>query len=777
MPTQHHLVTRLRTLAESRTHRWAHSWVESGRLALVLALLVALALAAQVPGRASLDTVWGDEGTFLAMMQSLTLDGDLRFDERDAGRAAVAVGGRGHLILQRASGEADGSESAFAYSKPVIFPLLAAPFYALFGKLGFGELGPIAFNLLALGVALWLARRFLHSLAARHGDSRGLADLALVSFAGPAVVVPYAFWRMADSLQFSLALAGLVLIFGRSHRLTGWRGASWLGAVLLAALVTMRVSNGLLALIPVAVIVAVQGQHEGWLKGVKDSWRRAAAMLLGVVVSVLAFQLLTASLTGADNPYRAVRATFTPDTGYPVGPQADDVLKRFQENRASHFTRIDRPVVSTQVLFSSLYVWVGRHTGLCVYFPASLLLLWLAVRRSDPTGKVALLAFLGTLAFYVAWKPGNYFGGETFLGNRYLLPAYPALLVALRRLPPLRAWLPVWLLAALLLGSAMLSTARCHELRDASVVSKAGSDLCRGSQSHAHAGLFRLLPFESTSRRIEGVRDRYWAGEFVRFVDPWASVDSNSFELLSGSPPAEMSVAHWRNAQLQVLRARSTADEATLVVEHGGEEQRFAVGRNAAPNSRHEPWLSAEVVPEKPWRRHRFWFNEAPYWVGTYRLRLESPQADARAEVVFLGDPASISRAIAYEVVDDNWPERPLRVTLRNTSPLPWERDDPVRVTLRWRLLRPSGAGHLRHRLAESEPLRLPHDVGAGEVIELEVPVAWPAEPGRYEIEVDLVLEQVAWFSERLGSPVLRRTFVVPTFEVPAALLDPPSPD
>ena len=778
--------------------RLVKTWSHDGRLALWLprglALAVVLMLASMVPLRAPIDKVWGDEGTFLAMMQSLVLDGDLRFDEGDAARASTAEGGRGHLILQRAQSsedtasedtasegaESEGtSEGAYAYSKPVLFPLLASPFYAVAG-----ELGPIGLNLLLLGLALWLARGHLRTLAARHGHASGLADLALVSFAAPSVVIPYAFWRMSDSLQFSLALLGLVLVVGsqmgadeenaapdgRAQRILAWRGAPWLGAVCLASLVSLRVSNGLLALVPVAVQWVRRGEdRRGKDRPGRRSWRRAALMLVVVVASVLAFQFLTSVLTGADNPYRAVRATFTPATGYPVGPDADEVLTRFQKNRASHFTRIDRPAASTEVLYSSFYVWVGRHTGLFVYFPASLLLLWLAIRRSDPVGKVLLAVFLGTLAFYVGWKPGNYFGGETFLGNRYLLPAYPALLLALRQLPSARSWLPVWIFAVLALGSAVVSSQRCLEVQG-SAPPTGRADLCRSSQSHAYAGVFRWLPWETTSRRIEGVRDRYWAGEFVRFVDPWADADENAFELRAGRPAAELSIAHWRKAEHQVFRVLTHVEDATLVVEHGGDEQRFAVGRQAAPGR--DGWLHLEVASETPWVRHRFWFQETQYWVAAYRLRLETADeaSGATARILFLGDPVSTSRAISYELLSHSWPQElagePLRLTLRNTSPLPWKADGPTRVTLRWRLFRPAEGGHPRHLLVDGEPLRMPRDVESGGEVELEVPVVWPDEPGRYDLETDLVLEHVAWFSQRLGSPVLRRSFSVPNQSV-----------
>jgi len=43
----------------------------------------------------------------------------------------------------------------------------------------------------------------------------------------------------------------------------------------------------------------------------------------------------------------------------------------------------------------------------------------------------------------------------------------------------------------------------------------------------------------------------------------------------------------------------------------------------------------------------------------------------------------------------------------------------------------------------------LPHDVAPGRQVELELPVTAPVEPGDYLLELDLVQEGVAWFSQR----------------------------
>jgi hypothetical protein len=47
----------------------------------------------------------------------------------------------------------------------------------------------------------------------------------------------------------------------------------------------------------------------------------------------------------------------------------------------------------------------------------------------------------------------------------------------------------------------------------------------------------------------------------------------------------------------------------------------------------------------------------------------------------------------------------------------------------------------------------LPRPVAPGEQLEIEVPLTPPA-AGSYRVLVDLVLEDVAWFADRVGEPL-----------------------
>lgn len=700
-----------------------------GRAALLLAVLTLAALSILATYRGPLSRVWGDEGTFLAMMASLTEDGDLRFDADDLARVEVAAGGRTHLILQR---DGDG----IAYSKPVLYAVAAAPFHA-----ALGEWGPMLLNLLIFALALACAFAFLRRLG-----HAGAAALVLVTFVGAAVVVPYLAWRMTDSFQGALALIALVLCLGNDRgqpprrlgifdRLIAWRGAPMLGAVLLGALANMRISNAVLAMAPILAALLAR------------RFRRAAMVALVAGGAYLALAGVTLALTGAPNPYRAARTSFTPATGYPAGAGGEVAMARFEEARASDRTGLLPHFGARQMAYASGYFFFGRHTGLVFYFPAAVVFLIFALVHGDRTSRSALLAFAAAATFFIGWRAENYFGGDTFIGNRYFLSIYPLLLIALPKLPNWR-WLSVaWVLAGVSYASALVSVVNYHEL-----------DV--GSQSHTRAGIFRSLPYESTSRNIVGRRDRYWAGHFVRFVDPFPGVGPLHFDLISGRPAAEMLIAHWRRLGRIRLWVETSAAEATLEVQDWRQRSSFAVG--ASGSLSHSPLgIPIDLETSTPWRRHRYWWHpETVYSTRGLRLRLSTPDgAPARAKVRYFGDLELLEQSFAYDSTVVSLPQSPvagsisrMSFTVRNTSPLIWEANDVVPVAAGYRLH--DAAGEL---VAESAHIALPRRVEPYETVEVAFDIAWPETPGSYRLEADLVLEHVAWFAERLGSPVLQR--------------------
>ncbi len=685
--------------------------------------------------RVERNALWGDEGTYVAMAASLARDFDLAFTAADRTWAESHPGGSVALILERTG-------HGLAYSKPVLFPLLAAPFVGLFG-----DWGAALLNLLVLLLAIGLARAFLERLGERLGERTAARD-TLLTFVATGIVVPHVAWRMTETLQVALALAGLVLahvshpaVAEREAALRpGWAGrllaSSWadlLGGVLLGLLVSLREPNAVVAAVPVLAALLAR------------DLRRAVRIGGAIVLAYVAALTLTWALTGAVNPYKAPRATFNAETGYPAGTGSAAALARFDRTDQLATSTLDLAPLfdGGRTAYATLYFFAGRHTGIVFYLPAALFFAALACRRPPPASVAALAGFAGLALFYLVWMPANFFGGETFLGNRYILGAYPCLLVALPRLPSRRLLLAIWTLAAVVGGSALFSQLRSGAL-DAT------------SQAHANAGLFRLLPYESTASNLDGRRDRYWAGDFVRFVDPFAAAGDWSFTIQSDRPGAELEIAtRFRDAPMHWL-AVADADPVTLVIRDWREERRYPLASFAPGRS------GGSVVhqPAAPWRRHRFWWSpEERYSVRLVRLSAESAAAGcASVRLRYLGRHAPPQEGFAREVAPVALPavvaagsRTALVLQVRNTGSWSWSSAASLPVQIGARIV-PLAAG----QGTASEPrFVLPRDVAPGESFASELVLEWPSTPGRYRVSLDLVVEDLAWFADKVGAPLV----------------------
>ena len=545
---------------------------------------VVVALALAVAGRHR--GVWGDEGTYLAMTASLARDGDLAFDDRDRKWALTRPDAvPATLILQHV-------DTGVSYSKPVVYPLLALPAYLLLGARGL-----VVTNLLLTAAALLAAWSLLRRLGPPNR-----AALTLLTFAGCSVLPFYLGWRMSDMAQVACALAGLALVAGALRAPAARRSQAdgtplsdeglrnglrrvAAGGLLLGLLGAMRLPG--LALAATAVAGAV------WL-----GRRRAAAAV--AFAAVLGFALAGGAglaLTGSANPYKEVRASFNGTTGYPVADS--EAWQRFDSNPATQMAGLLPRFEWTRSLYSGLYYLGGRHTGLLIYFPAVLALLAAAWRGRDRLA-LALLAGPAAIAlFYLLWLPENYFGGSTFFGNRYFLGAYPALLAALPRLPSARALALSWLVGLIVGVSALVSMLGVTEHS-------------APSQSHVAAGVFRLLPSETTAQNVDGFRGRDWGQDFVRFVDRFADDDADGFRLAAGAPPAEIELA-----------IRVPRDTLRLVVDPGGRGGELIwrdwLGGGALPLAPGPQQVELTLSPA--WRWHTYWWRVPDiYQVRTLRL-------------------------------------------------------------------------------------------------------------------------------------------------------------
>ncbi len=678
--------------------------------------------------RDSLSWASGDEGTYMAMAESLARDGDLLFSSADRERVeSTATPGERNLILQR-------TERGITYSKPVLYPVLALPFTLVVGRYGL-----VVLNVLALAGALGLSYLYLQRLGRRN------LLLTLVTFVGASVLLPYLVWRMSDALLVSFTLAGLILALAavrkskdRSLHVALFLDsplAPFLGGLLLGFAALMRYPNALLA---VGALVAL---------ATLKRWQRAANLLLGLAVAVLITLGLTIWLGGAPDPYRTTRATFNPTVGYPDGPESEVAIKQFRGAELATVRLRTQPKPRV-VAFSSLYFLVGRHTGILIYFPAAIIFALLAFWRPDRVALSLLAAVAGIVLFYLLLLPHNYFGGGAAVGNRYFLAAYPALLVAQRRLPRAGWMLAPWLVAIVALVSALSSGAQTRP-----------SD--RASQAHAYAGLFRLLPYESTLQSIEGSKERFWLHdwqwEMLHFADPYTRLGSFSFVLETGRPPTEIEVVNANDAPLRFLVV-SGAPKLFVDFRDWRRSETFELARPAGERG------IIEIEPSRPWRRHQMWFHwelDQIFNARVFRLALRTPDnSPAVAEVRYIG-PAEIPHDIySREVLAAELPTLAgagtvsvATVRVRNTSSQTWRSDRVLAVNLGYRLFHRTDQGV---EVIEGGRTELPTTVTPGEEFEAEIEIGWPAAERNYGLSIDLVHEGIAWFEERNGAPIAR---------------------
>ncbi|MFL6237181.1 MAG: hypothetical protein ACJ76N_28895 [Thermoanaerobaculia bacterium] len=390
-------------------------------LPLVCLALLLLALAWELAGRRGPLPV-GDEATPVMMVQSLWHDHDLTYRQADLDRAEAFWGsGPAGLTLFTNDGG-----NTLRYGRPLVYPLAALPFYALFGARG------IALLNMALFLAMAIAA--LRLLAEDDG-----APLFVAGFFFASAALAYAFRLEPD--VFLMACVFFPLLAWR--RLEGERRqdlALLAGAgLLLGAALTASPLLGLLGL-PILIDLAACRR-----------WRGLAALVAGVILAVGLLALIQRAGTGEWSAFGgAQRRTF--DAEFPL-ESPRDLWQGYQTKEAS-------PGIATGLRLlprNLLYLLAGRFTGLLPYFPFALfaLILYLLGRKERPRSLLAaaLLLYAGLVLIL---HPHDFGGAPGFLGGRYLALAYPAFLFLPRRLDARRSLVLPYLAAGLWTATALL---------------------------------------------------------------------------------------------------------------------------------------------------------------------------------------------------------------------------------------------------------------------------------------------------------------------------------
>ena len=701
-------------------------------------------------------TFKADEPAYYLMALSLARDFDLRCEAEDIRRLAEEFPFHplDNLILMTS----DGWQTAH-FGKPYPYSLLAAPLAAVFGGNGL-----IALNMLLFLGMIALGWRYLEQF-----NPSGIALLFSSGFFFLSSAFSYVFWMHTEVLCMAAVTASLYLALrpalpsepgagGRWHRTlrTLWSPATR-PAFSAAALMLAAYHK------PVLAALALPALWVFWRHGRR---RAFASWLVGAALAAALLCGLSVALTGQPSAYLGAergaqlvwdfdRVPFEPR----VAPPADEAPGR-EANAWWWIFRV--PEIDPQMGSNLLHFLVGRHTGLFVYMPFSLvaLLLYLGHARRSVERGLVLAALAGIALFFLLWIPFNWHGGAGFVGNRYFVNAYPALLFLVTSVTP--AWL-----IGLGFGLGGLFVAPL-------VFTPFGAPVPEPTlQAHVRNAPYRFLPFElSLWRQIPGytgvvVNGSWFLGRRDVF-QPRATGEL----WMAGGGPVEVWVFSESPLVRPVFQLRSPRRENRVTVRLGdaarelrfepgdGDTQRFtlapsvpAVRRDAeggrsflyrltvrAERMRLPQFEPGADLPETPFplgAELLYFGPEEEFERDLYRARLAVPELPAEWEV---GQRVTISGQVANES-DGVWPARP-----------------PGQVALAYRWLRTDGT-----LAVEGGRLRLPGDLAPGEALEFALEVTAPGEAGDYVLQVEPVRERIAWFSQvEPGSTFRSAVRVVP---------------
>jgi len=379
--------------------------------------LLGLLVGALLAGAATFDrAVWpsvvGDEATYLMQAESLAWDFDLAYAREDFDRFVRHWGTAPEgLILQKGAGS-----DRLVYGKPFFYALWSAPFVRLSPTRGPFVANALLLALAAVATALALRRTV---------GAAAPAWAALLVFAS--VAFAHVFWAHLDLFLMCLAALGLALVFGAGEGEgaagRGLRLLPWIVAGALLAAVAYSRPFYLSLYLPAVLAVRRRG-----------GWRGLAGLAAGTGLLCLGALAVQQGLAGSWTSYGAERRSFYSGTGFPeVDFGVEEwagLIERF--GNAAWLKEHDiagiAPGTPRLWAWNLLYLLAGQSVGLVPYMLPGLLGLLAWRRRRPGLDRWALLAAVGltALGFFVL-RPHNFWGGGASLGNRYLLPVYPAL--------------------------------------------------------------------------------------------------------------------------------------------------------------------------------------------------------------------------------------------------------------------------------------------------------------------------------------------------------------
>lgn len=412
------------------------------------------------------------------MAWSLVGDRDLEYQAQDLARIRREYPkGPTGIFLKRAFG---GFTSDFTrvpetaprlyFGKAMTYPLLAAPFVAVFGSPGF-----LVFNAACLLVA-WLCAWSALRLQTTEGRAFFAAAVLVFGCIAPIYIV----WIQPELLNLAMAAAALL----------AWRKDRPLLSAILFGIATYTKPTHVLMAAPLGLAPFFDSALPP-VRRILEAVRRGAVM---IGCAVLLFGLNTL-VTGEWNYQGGERKTFgeyfpgdrTPDVDVTFGNSGEWMttmkLGPLESGEKEELgAGIAQSPVEIEQMFRAnvLDFWVGRYAGMLPYFaPAFVGLILFLV--AGPRTREGWLALTGLFLFYfvsirILPGPTNWYGGGGTVGNRYFMAALPLAMIFLPRgREVLTATLGLLLSASFLLPA--WARPMEHSLRPALLASRPGTPI------------------------------------------------------------------------------------------------------------------------------------------------------------------------------------------------------------------------------------------------------------------------------------------------------------
>lgn len=197
--------------------------------------------------------------------------------------------------------------------------------------------------------------------------------------------------------------------------------------------------------------------------------------------------------------------------------------------------------------------------------------------------------------------------------------------------------------------------------------------------------------------------------------------------------PDRLTFAHYEGASLPFADASFDSAVSLMVLQHASPAIQIAslleLRRVVRPGG-----VIVVQIPSQPW-------PPRPLDRAAMRARIE---------------PLDIPRSLSPGA------ERPLAVSVTNLSEATWPAGQMIKLGDRW--TRPGSPGSLDDGRAD-----LPHDIEPGQSVRMALPITAPSAEGRWQLELDMVQEFVAWWGDEGSEPARATVAVTVTPPEPAA--------